>query len=240
MMAEQLEILKRLQALDGALFRLRRQQQEKPLELEQVIAQVAVQEAKLKAADATLTKLQLLQKEREMELQTREASVKKLQGQLFQVKTNKEYTTMQREIDSLKADNSLLEETILKTFDAIDQATKERQLEQSQMVALQERLRVARERIERELAAIGEQIAQLERSRQILVPDVPPPALATYERVLEIREGLALVPVVNDSCGGCHRRLPPQVINEVYLKAELITCESCNRILYFDDAHSKL
>ena len=239
-MADQLEILKRLQALDGELFQLRRAQQEKPRELERAAEQVAAQEARLKAAEARLTSLQLAQKEKEMELQTREANVKKLQGQLFQVKTNKEYTVMQREIDTLKADNSLLEETILKTFDAIDQATKDRQREQRLLAEQQERFRAEREKIERELAAIGAQIAELERNRQALLPDVPREALATYERVLEIRDGLALVPLVNDACGGCHRRLPPQVVNEVYLKADLVTCESCNRILYFDETHSKL
>ena len=239
-MADQLEILKRLQAVDGELFRLRKAQEEKPRELEQAAAKAAAQEAQLKAAEERLKTLQLSQKEQDMELQTREANVRKLQGQLFQVKTNKEYTAMQREIDTLKADNSLLEETILKTFDAIDQALKDRQREQSLVAQEQARLRIERERIERELATIGEQIAQLERTRQTLLPDVPPQALATYERVLDIREGLALVPLLNDSCGGCHRRLPPQVINQVYLKADLITCENCNRILYFDEAHSKL
>ena len=239
-MADQLEILKRLQAVDGELFRLRKAQEEKPRELERVAAAVAAREAQLKAAEERLKTLQLSQKEKEIDLQTREASVKKLQGQLFQVKTNKEYTAMQHEIDALKADNSLIEEAILKAFDAIDQAVKDRQREQGLVAQEQARLRVERERIERELATIGEQIAQLERTRETLRPDVPPPALATYERVLGIREGLALVPLLNDSCGGCHRRLPPQVINQVYLKAELITCENCNRILYFDEAHSKL
>ena len=239
-MADQLELLKRLQTLDGELYRLRREQQEKPLELEQIEAQVAAQEARVKAAESRMSTLQLSQKEKEIELQTREASVKKLQGQLFQVKTNKEYTTMQREIDTLKADNSVLEEAILKAFDAIEQAVKERQREQAALTEAQGRLRAERERIARELAEIEEQIARLERDRQGVTPAVPPKALAKYEQVLEIRDGLALVPLVNDACGGCHWRLPPQVINQVYLKAELVTCEHCNRILYFDEAHSKL
>jgi len=59
---------------------------------------------------------------------------------------------------------------------------------------------------------------------------------ATYERVLASREGLALVPLVNDSCGGCHMVQPPQVVNEVSLKATLVTCENCNRILYVDES----
>ena len=239
-MADQLETLKRLQLLDGELFALRRQQEEKPRELKAVEAIVASQETRVKAAEAKLTTWQLAQKEKEVELQTKEGHVRKLQGQLFQVKTNKEYTAFQHEIEALKADNSLLEEAILKGFDAIEAAMKERQEEHRKLSDTQARLATERQRIERELAEITEQIGQLERQRQGVVPDVPPPSLSLYERVLRIREGVALVPLVNDACGGCHRRLPPQVINQVYLHADLVTCESCNRILYFDEARSKL
>ena len=239
-MTDQLELLKRLQGIDGELYRLRRQLEDKPRELERVESDVAAQDARVKAVDARLKALQLSQKEKEVELQTRETSVKKLQGQLFQVKTNKEYSALQHEIETLKTDNSLLEETILKNFDAIDQAGKERQQEQKRLAEVQERLRVERARIERESATIQEQMTQLEQARKVVVPELRPEVLTRYERVLGMREGLALVPLVHESCGGCHRRLPPQVINQVYLKADLVTCESCNRILYFDEAHSKL
>ena len=235
-MADQLEVLKRLQALDSQLFRLRRDQEDKPRQLEQAQAAVAAQEAKGQAAEARLKQLQTAQKEKELELQTREASVKKLQGQLVQLKTNKEYAAMQREIASLKADSSLLEEEILRLFDAIDQAAQERRREQERLSQEQERLGREREQVERELAAIGEQITQFDRRRATLAPDVASEALAAYERILDIRDGLAMVPLVSESCGGCHRRLPPQVINKVYLKADLVMCETCNRILYVDDA----
>lgn len=239
-MATQLDILKRLQAIDAQLYTLRQAQQQKPRELEAATAHVAAQETACKAAEATVTSLQLAQKEKEVELQTREASVKKLKGQLFQVKTNKEYTAMQREIDALQADNSLLEEAILKTFDAIDEATKERERQRRELAMRQQAFAQEKARLEGELAEIGERIAALERDRLAIVPDVPKPALGLYERVLGIREGIALVPLVDNSCGGCHRRLPPQVINQVYLNADLVTCETCNRILYFDEAKSKL
>jgi predicted nucleic acid-binding Zn-ribbon protein len=239
-MADQLEILKKLQAIDGELYRLRREEQAKPQELARARAEVAAQEASTKSAEAKLTALQLSQKEKEGELQTREGQVKKLQGQLFQVKTNKEYSAMQHEIEALKTDNSLLEETIIQTLDAIDQAGKERKAEQAKLSQVQESLRREQQRIEQELEQTRAQIAKLELDRKTLLPDVPKPALGTYERILVIRDGLAMVPLVNDGCGGCYRRLPPQVINQVYLKADLVTCENCNRILYFDEAHSKL
>ena len=68
LMADQLELLKRLQTLDGELFRLRRQQQEKPLELEEAEAKVAAQDARVKAAESKLSALQLSQKDKEIEL----------------------------------------------------------------------------------------------------------------------------------------------------------------------------
>jgi len=239
-MADQVELLKQIQAIDTELYRLRRQQRDKPRELEQATTQVNAQEKRLTAASERLTALQMAQKEKEMELQSREEHIKKLQGQLFQVKTNKEYTAMQREIETLKADKSLLEETILGAFDAIEQATKARHHEQAQLTQEQGRFAVAREQIARDIAAIEQQIAEAERRRAAVVTNVPAPALVIYEQVLKLREGLALVPLLNDACGGCHRRLPPQVVNQVYLKTSLVSCENCNRILYFDEAHSKL
>ena len=236
-MADQIDLLKQLQAFDGELYRLRKQQREKPRELEAATARVTEQEARLKAASDALSVQQLAQKEKEMELQSREAGMKKLQGQLFQVKTNKAYSAMQHEIDALKADQSLLEETILKQFDAIEQATQARQQEQRRLADEQQRLGVERARIEKEIAAIDEQLAYLERQRTALAPSLPPLTLEAYERILKLREGLAMVPVLNESCGGCHRRLPPQIVSEVYLRADLVMCQSCNRILYHD-AHS--
>ena len=235
-MSDQFETLRKLQTLDAELYRLRRQQQEKPRELERSRQQMAEQDALLKSLEERVKTLQLQQKEKEGELQTREANVKKLQGQLFQLKTNKEYTVMQHEIDTLKADNSLLEEAILSVFDAIDQAMKERHAQQLRVEEQKQGLAQETHRIERELAALEEQIGVLERQRQAIAPEIAPQALSTYERILVSREGLAMVPVIQESCGGCHWRLPPQVINEVYLKTRLVTCEHCNRILYADES----
>ena len=128
----------------------------------------------------------------------------------------------------------------MKGFDAIETANRERQQEQKRLAESQARLTQERTRIQGELAEIGDQIGKLERQREALVPDVQPAALKVYERVLKMRQGVALVPLLNDACGGCHRRLPPQVINQVLLNADLVTCEACNRILYFDASHSKL
>lgn len=239
-MAELIVSLRQLQEVDGELYKLRRARDEKPQALANARAKMAAAEARVKTAEDRAKVLQLKQKEREIELQTREASVRKLLGQLFQLKTNKDYTTMQHEINTLKADNSLLEEQALKSFDEIEQAVKTKQQEQQALAKEQDAFKKEEARIQQEQKAIDVQITELDAKRQIVAPNVPREALATYERVLESREGVALVPLVKDACGGCYRRMTPQVINQVFLKAKLTTCEQCNRILYFDEAHSTL
>ncbi|MBI2093818.1 MAG: hypothetical protein HYT88_03750 [Candidatus Omnitrophica bacterium] len=235
-----LDVLRQLQTLDAQLYRLRREKQQKPVELEQVKSEVASQEAESKSVESKFKDLQLAQKEDELDLESREANIRKLQSQLFQLKTNKEYTAMQHEIDSLKADKSLLEEAILRRFDATDQVAKERQLQTQRLTAAQQKLEKERVRLNQELELLNQKIAEIEEQRKTLTPAIQPELLTIYEKILVLRDGLALVPLLQDSCGGCHRRMPPQVVNEVFLKTKVVMCESCNRILYFDEAHSKL
>ena len=64
-------------------------------------------------------------------------------------------------------------------------------------------------------------------------PNIDARLLSQYERILKSREGLALVPVMNNACGGCHMGLPPQVVNETQQHEKWIVCESCARILYW-------
>jgi len=239
-MVDQLELLKQLQAIDGELYRLRRTLAQQPRELEAAKTPLAAQEAAVKAAEDRLRVLQLAQKEKEIDLQSREGNITKLQSQLFQVKTNKEYSAMQREIDSLKVDKSVLEETILKSFDAIEEGSKARQKEQARLSEEQSKFTATKARLDQEAASLAQRMGELELSRKALLPDVPAEAFKVYDRILSIRDGLALVPIVKDSCGGCNRRLPPQVMNQALLRAALVTCESCSRILFFDDNQSRV
>jgi len=217
------------------LFRLRREEQHKPLELEQARQLLAEAQANASAVEARLNTAQLKRKEKELELATAEASVKKLQMQLFQVKTNKEYSAIQHEIDQAKADISLLEEQILELLETVDQLKREQTQHLGRVEAQQTALKQEEIRIRQELSALEAQLQRLEVQRADLTPLVASESLALYERVLANRDGLALVPIVRESCGGCNMVQPPQVINEAYLKAKLVTCDSCNRILYVDE-----
>ena len=103
----------------------------------------------------------------------------------------------------------------------------------------QERQKVSEEKnkIEASAKEIEASLTKLNSGRSELVQKVEKEFLYKYERILNSKNGLAMVAVIGDACGGCNINLPPQVINEIRLKEDLIFCGSCARILYIEEGN---
>ncbi|MBI3252333.1 MAG: hypothetical protein HYZ52_03295 [Candidatus Omnitrophica bacterium] len=230
---EQIKILAELQKIDGEIYKLRKELSAQPLLQKKYEEDFERSKNGLKSAEAELKNFQLKQKEKEMELQTREERVKKLQAQLYQLKSNKEYSAMELEIKGSKADQSLLEEDILRLLDAVETAKARAAKEKESLAGEEKKFKEAIEASKKTSEELASQIAALEEKRKAYAPNIEPRLLSQYERILKSREGLALVPVKNNACGGCHMGLPPQVLHEVRLGEKMIVCETCARILYW-------
>ena len=233
---DQLGVLKQLQTVDADIYRLRKERHAKPLLIDERNANLQAERQRLTQLEAQHKALQSQHKSQELELATREEKIKKLQGQLFQLKTNKEYATMQHEIEAAKADNSLLEETIIKLLEQIDQTQAQASQAKKDWQQREAQVKQEIQRIEGEMAALDHALQQAEADRQRLTPSLDPQILAQYERVLHNRNGLALVPLIGEACGGCHMKLPPQIANEVSQQKQLVSCDNCARLLYYDEA----
>ena len=79
-------------------------------------------------------------------------------------------------------------------------------------------------------------MSQLDAQRKQALVAIEPKILSQYERILASRDGLAIVTVKGNSCGGCNMFVPPQVINLIKMYERIITCETCNRMLYINEA----
>ena len=130
---EQIKILAELQKIDSEIYRLRKDLAQQPILQKKSEAAFENKKVNLKSAEEALKNLQMKQREKEGELATKEEKIKKLQGQLYQLKSNKEYSVMEMEIKGLKADLSLLEEDILRMLDAADQAKSNCAAEKAQL-----------------------------------------------------------------------------------------------------------
>lgn len=232
---EQISLLIKLQALDTQLHRLRREREAKPKLIEELEVRRDQEQIAVKGLEERLKVLQVKRKEKEIDLQEKEENVKKLELQLYQIKTNKEYQAMQHEIEGLKADNSRLEDEILLMMEEADNLGKELTKEKELYAEAERRLAEDKKKIEQDIVNIENEMTNLDSQRKELVGAVDKDVLSKYEKILVNRDGLALVPVKSHACQGCFINLPPQVINEIRMKDKIIICENCARILYIEN-----
>ena len=230
---EQIKVLVELQKIDSEIFRQKKELASHPTIQKGLDAEFEKKKASVKTAEEGLKTLQLRQKQKESDLAVREEKIAKLQGQLYQLKSNKEYSAMELEIKGFKADKSLLEEEILGLLDSVDQAKAALAKEKESLSLEEKKHQTEIAELNRKSTEIQRMVSAGEEKRKAYTPNIESRLLSQYERILKSREGLALVPVRNNACGGCHMGLPPQVVNETQQHDKWILCESCARLLYW-------
>ncbi len=232
---EQIKLLVELQGLDAQIIKIDNTLESIPHVIRKMDENFKGETAALKALEAGVKALGLKRKEKEGELEAKEGNIKKYQSQLNQVKTNKEYTALQEEIGRIKADNSLIEEDIIKIFDQVDAENKKIEAEKELLKRKEADIGVEKKKLSDEAERAKKEMEGLKSQRLALTARIDKDILKKYERVLKSKDGLAVVPVINDSCQGCFRVMPPQVINEIKMNEGLVFCDNCTRILYVEE-----
>lgn len=232
---QQLQKLVELQKIDFEIYSFKRDLKEKPDVLTELNQRFEEKKGQLKKLEEKAKTLLLDRKAFELELQTKEGEIAKTNTQLSSLKTNKEYQAKMLEIENLKADKSVIEEKILFLFEDID--TINAQLEhEKKLIADEEKNFLAQKKeIDATIAELQQKVQQLQQSRSSIIPSVSPATLSRYERILENKGGLAIVPVKKHACGGCFINIPEQTINEIRIHDKFVICEACARILYLED-----
>ncbi|MDD5115746.1 MAG: C4-type zinc ribbon domain-containing protein [Candidatus Omnitrophica bacterium] len=224
--------LVKLQELDSEIYALKGEKESKPLEIKVLEESFEAKKQNLVALEKKSLEIQAQRKEKELELASNGEAVKKLQGQLYSLKTNKEFQAMLQQIADTKADGSLIEEKILLSYEESDKVKVEIEQEKLKLKEEEKVFQEGRKKVDLRLKEIDERMNQLQAQRKEAASGIDPKLLAEYERILSSRAGLAIVAVVENSCGGCHMLVPPQVINLIKMYDHIVTCEVCNRIFY--------
>ncbi|MBU1127913.1 MAG: hypothetical protein KKE01_02400, partial [Candidatus Omnitrophica bacterium] len=185
--------------------------------------------------ESALKQLQVEKGEKENELASGEERIKKHEGELALIKTNKEYSVMLEQIESVKADVSLIEEKIIEALDKIELVQSKRAEEKKAFEEEVKKSDAERSLIRSEEKEISDRLGELSRKRGALIGAIEGKLLSMYERVLENRGKHALSKINGEMCEECNMRLRPQVINEVRSHKKLVICENCSRILYAED-----
>lgn len=229
---EGLSLLIALQEKDSVLNGLREELEQVPVSVAKIQENLTQEKKVSEDLKSQSLHLQIDRKNKELELAEKEALIRKHQQELNQVKSNDAFKALMTEIDAAKQTCSQLQDEILEILDKIDGAqSKEKQINKE----LQGAESAANQQIqdlESKRKELGEKLNFLLQERSSMSGQVPTEILQRYEQVLKRRKSLAVVPLQNESCGGCHMHLPPQVIINVKKSQDLVTCDSCQRILY--------
>ena len=233
-MREQLELLWELQKIDLELKSIKEERDRYPKEMKKLDERQNIEKERIQKEKE---KIELLEKERrqkEGHLNAEQEKIKRAEGRMFEVKTNKEYQALLSEIEAIKEANSQEEEEILQVMDEIDELRKKLSKREKEVA-------ITLEKIEGEEKVIQGRIAQgdlaLKRQterREALSKQLDSNLFKLYNTLKEKRQGVGVVNVKNETCQGCFVNIPPQMYIEVQRNSDLIRCPNCNRILYWD------
>lgn len=162
--------------------------------------------------------------------------IKKYEAQQMNVRNNREYDSLSKEIEYQTLEAQLAEKK-MKEFSA------EVEIKTQMVNQVEEELQERRGDLEAKKAELNDIIAETEKDEKVLLEDsekqkriIDDRLLIAYQRIRNnARNGLAVVPVERDACGGCFNKIPPQRHLDIRLHKKIIVCEYCGRILIDDE-----
>jgi predicted nucleic acid-binding Zn-ribbon protein len=175
----------------------------------------------------------------ETEVGEQRTRVERAERNLMSSKKQDEYTAAIREADAARKQITTLETQILEQMDAFEKAEASL-VERADEVASLNSDREARLReFDEETRQQAEKLASSRTERERLVAALPKPMGALYVRIsARIRDGVAVAEARNGACMACFMALRPQAMAQVRRGDEVVTCENCNRILYYAPSES--
>ena len=228
-----LQHLIHLQELDLAIDRLRKRIDEIPSAQQALDARVAGQTATVNAVKERVAANQAARRDIDKQLAEMNARLSKFKNQLMEVKTNKEYQAMQKEMGHAQDEIGVHETHMLERMEEGDGLAGELKTAEASLKAEQAAVAAERTKLDAERSTDHTDLERLVAERQAVVSQVSPDAMRLFERVSHGRKGIAVAEAKDGLCVVCHVRLRPQIFNEVRRNDQLIQCDSCTRILYY-------
>lgn len=177
-----------------------------------------------------------------LELQGKEEHVSRLRTNLNTARTNKEYAAILTQINTLKADNSRLEEQALRILQEADAVKADADKIHAQVQAEEKRLEEVRSTSEQEVAKLSAMMEEFSAKRAEAAGAIAPQVVAVFDRIAENYDGEAMAvieihgnkPPHDYICGGCYMGLNAEHVNALRVRDEIRTCDNCGRILYLE------
>ncbi|MDL2320524.1 C4-type zinc ribbon domain-containing protein [Alistipes sp. OttesenSCG-928-B03] len=239
-MEEKIAALYDLQKIDSKIDEINKLKGELPLEVQDLEDEVAGLQTRIENINKEVEELNLLTKQRKEEIEQSKTLIAKYDEQIKNVRNNREYDSLTKEIEFQTLEIELNEKR-LKEY-AVEIATKKAMAEGAETSRAERMIDLEQKRgelqtIDKETAS---EVEALKKEEVVAREKIDDRLLAAYNRIRgNVRNGLAVVTVKRDACGGCFNRIPPQRQAEIRLNRKVIVCEYCGRILVSDESNEE-
>lgn len=152
---------------------------------------------------------------------------------LKHAQNSKEYETAMRETDALQKAIATFETQIIEAMETVEAVDKEIEERSDEIATLDSKLGEALKEHDAKIAKDKTEYTKLAKARETVFVTLPAQLASVYNRMAQrSRDGIAVAEVINGSCSACYMSLRPQILLEVKRGDQIITCESCTRIMY--------
>lgn len=234
-MENRLRLLYGLQQVDSSLDELHDLKGDLPHLVEVLQKKLGEKESNRKGLEDTIKNSLLRRDNIDLEIVTTKEKIEKYKEQQFQIKTNKQYDALTREIDLSQERINALE----KEMDSVEGKTTNAKSDLESLLPEIEELKAELKERQAELDLVNkeheDEELKLKHEREKLTVRIDKADLKQYERIRKALGGKAVVSVRRNACGGCFKRVPPQVGVELRKNEKVMTCEHCGRMLVSDD-----
>ena len=231
-MQEKIVALYELQKIDSQIDEINKIKGELPLEVEDLEDEIEGLNTRISNIEAEIEEVNSLSKQRSREKDQAQMLIAKYKEQQNNVRNNREFDAITKEIEYQELEIELADKR-LKEYGAGVKA-KKAVLADAQAVVAERSMDLAAKKNELEgiEAETADQMAQLQKKAEVAQTKIDERLLTAYNRIRRnVHNGLAVVTVRRDACGGCYNRIPPQRQVDIRQGKKLIVCEYCGRIL---------
>ena len=190
-------------------------------------------QAKLDAAKLRVKQLDSDRKQLELDVEAKKTQIEKYANQQLQTRKNEEYRALAHEIETCKSDINKIEDHEIELMEQTEAGQKE-------VARCTGEANEAKKLMDDLVAKLGEreqnlkkELTELQSNREELSAAVDETARARYERLTKSKGENVVVGVQHGVCGGCHMKLPAQILLACKQAQELVSCTNCGRILYY-------
>lgn len=229
---EKLKTLFQLQTTLSGIDEKRALRGELPLEVQDLEDEISGLTTRIEKIEADIRDFQSAMVQKRGEIQDAQASVERYKRQLDEVSNNREYDTLTKEIEFQTLEIELCNKKIREA--EVKVAEKERDLEQNHEIIDDRRKALEEKKVELDeiMQETKEEETLLKEKASELEKKIEPRLLTSFKRIRKnARNGLGIVYVQRDACGGCFNKIPPQRQLDIKMHKKIIVCEYCGRIL---------